>query len=128
MGGALDEEIAKMERADIIEEHVGPAPWISNIVLAPKNDGSLRVTVDMRQVNKAIKNTHVPIPSVEEIKAQLSGSNLFSKLDLRAAFHQLKLDDESRYATVFHANGRLMHYKGLTMGNLVASGELNKAL
>ena len=58
-----------MERAGVIEEHSGPAPWISNIVLAPKEDGSLRVTVDMRQVNKAIKSTNVPIPNVEDIKA-----------------------------------------------------------
>ena len=124
----LEEEIDKMEGADITEEHSGPAPWISNIVLAPKEVGSLRVTVDMRQVNKAIKNTHVPIPNVKDIKAQLSGCRYFTKLDLKAAFHQLTLDEESRYATVFHANGRLMHYKRLTMGNLVASGELNKAL
>ena len=124
----LDEEIDNMERADIIEEHTDPAPWISNIVLAPREDGSLRVTVDMRQVNKAIKNTNVPIPNVEDINAQLSGSKYFSKLDLKAAFHQLELDEESWYAIVFHANGRLMHYKRLTMGNLVASGELNKGL
>ena len=124
----LEEEINKMERADIIEEHSGPAPWISNIVLAPKEDGNLRVTVDMRQVNKAIKSTNVPIPNIEDIKAQLSGSKYFTKLNLKAAFHQLILYEESRYATVFHANGRLMHYKRLTMGNLVASGELSKAL
>ena len=91
----LEEEINKMERADIIEEHSGPAPWISNIVLAPKEDGSLRVTVDMRQVNEAIKRTNVPIPNVEDIKAQLSGSKYFTKLDLKAAFHQLILDEES---------------------------------
>ena len=56
----VDKEIAKVERADTI----------SNIILAPKDDGSLRAMVDMRQVNKAIKKAYVPIPNVEEKKAQ----------------------------------------------------------
>ena len=47
---------------------------------------------------------------------------------MKSAFHQLTLEEESRFATVFHANGRLMRYKKLTMGNLIASGELSKVL
>ena len=47
---------------------------------------------------------------------------------MKSAFHKLTLEEESRFATVFHANGRLMRYKKLTMGNLIASGELSNAL
>ena len=63
-----------------------------------------------------------------DIKAKLAGSTIFTKLDFESAFHQLTLAPESRYVTVFHGKGCLMRYKKLTMGNLVASGELNKAL
>ena len=121
-------EIKSMEENGIIEEHHGPAPWISNVVLSPKDDGQTRVTLDMRCTNKAIKATNIPIPRVEEIKAKLAGSDCFSKLDFKSAYHQLELSQESRYITVFHAGDRLMRYKRLTMGTKPASGELTKAL
>jgi len=57
-----------------------------------------------------------------------NGKSVFSKLDLKTAFHQLELDSESRPLTVFRAGDRLMHYKHLTMGTLPASGELNQRL
>ena len=81
----------------------------------------------MRQVNKAIKSTNLPIPKVEDIEAEMAGNKVFSKLDFCSAFHQLHFAEESRYATVFHGDGRLMRFCRLTMGNMVASGELNKA-
>ena len=124
----MDRELEKMEKEDVIEEHNGPAPWVSNVVLTPKDDGGIRVTIDMRQANKAIQKTNLPIPRPEEISSQLSGYKVFSKLDFASAFHQLEIDEESRILTVFHANGRLMRYKRLTMGTAPASGELNKAL
>ena len=65
---------------------------------------------------------------MEDIKAKLAGSTIFTKLDFKSVFHQLTLAPESQYVTVFHGKGCLMRYKKLTMGNLVASGELNKVL
>jgi hypothetical protein len=121
-------ELRKMEESDIIEPHEGPAPWVSNVVLTPKDDGGTRVTIDMRCANKAIKRTNLPIPRPEEISSQLSGYTRFSKLDFASAFHQLEIDEGSRLLTVFHGDGRLMRYKRLTMGTTPASGELNKAL
>ena len=60
-----------MEKEGIIEEPTGPAPWVSNVVLAPKENGSGRVAVDMRRVDKASKKTNLYHPKVEDIKAQL---------------------------------------------------------
>lgn len=85
-------ELESMERQGIIEEHYGLAPWISNIVLAPKDNGGIRVTIDMRQVNKTIQSTNIPIPKVEDIKAKLAGSRVFSKFVFKSAFHQLTLN------------------------------------
>ena len=91
-------------------------------------DGIVRVTIDMRQANKAIKSSNIPIPQAEDIKAQLSVCQVFSKLDFKSTFHQLKLSKESRGITVFHGLGKLMRHKTLTMGSCPASGELTKAL
>ena len=117
-----------MEKDDIIEDHEGPAPWIANLVLAPKDDGSTRITLDMRQANAAIKPTNLPIPRPEHISSKLANNTVFSKLDLRSAFHQLLLDEDSKQFAVFHAGNKLMRYKRLIMGCTPASGELNKAL
>ena len=125
---SYEEELKKMLEADVIERHEGPAPWVSNSVLAPKDDGGTRVVLDMKQPNKAIKQTNIPIPRPEEISSKLAGYTVYSKLDFKSAFFQLELDEQSRQLTVFHANGELMRYKRLTMGTAPASGELNKAL
>ena len=119
-----------MIEQDIIEENQSqePAPWISNIVLAPKSDGSIRMTLDARNVNKAIKATNQPIPKQEDIRVKLSGCEVFSKLDFKSAFWQIELEEESRYLTMFNANGKLYRYKRLTMGVKPAQGELNNAL
>lgn len=124
----MEKELEKMEAEDIIEPHHGPAPWVSNVVMTPKDDGGVRITIDMRAANKAIQKTNLPIPRPEEISSQLAGYTVFSKLDFKSAFHQLEIEEESRILTVFHGNGRLMRYKRLTMGTTPASGELNKAL
>ena len=88
-------EIKQMEKQGIIELHTGAAPWISNVALAPKDNGNIRVTVDMGQVSIAIKNTILPIPKVEDIKVKMAGNKVFSKLDFHSAFHQLHLAEES---------------------------------
>ena len=119
-----------MIKQDVIEEHPldQPAPWVSNTVLSPKDDGSVRVTMDARNVNKAIQSSNFPIPKHEDIKAKLSGAKVFSKMDLKSAFWQIELDENSRYLTVFHANNKLYRYKRLTMGLSSSQGELNVAL
>lgn len=88
----------------------------------------MRITIDMRVPNKGIKDTHVPIPRPEDVKAKLGGCQYFSKLDLKSTFHQLRISPASMYITVFHADNSLMRYRRLTMGTKPASRELNRAL
>ena len=120
--------IHEMERDDVIEQHYGPVTWLANPVLVPKPDGNIRITVDLRGLNQALEDPHLPIPRVEDILPMFNGKSIFSKLDLKTAFHQLELDTASRPLTVFRAGDRLMRYKRLTMGTLPASGELNQRL
>ena len=66
----VEKEIDKMIGQDVIEEHppTQPAPWVSNAVIATKPDGALQVTLDARNVNKAIQGSNLPIPRHEDIK------------------------------------------------------------
>ena len=53
LAGKRDEALKQMEKDGVIEEHKGPAKWISNLVLAPKDDGGTRVVLDMRNPKKS---------------------------------------------------------------------------
>ena len=126
----VGEVVEGMLTAGIIEQHPAgePAPWTSNLVIVPKDDGGIRVTLDAKNVNKALLSSNFPIPRQEDIKASLSGSKVFSKLDLKSAFWQLEIQPEARHLTVFHSGGRLYRYKRLVMGLKPSQGELNAAL
>ena len=99
----IDTALQRMISNDVIEPHpIGdPAPWISHAHYVPKPNGSLRVTLDARNINKAIISSNLPIPRQEDIKAQLSGSKIFSKIDFTDSFWQHELTPESRPLTVF---------------------------
>ena len=130
LAGRISKVLDEMISDDVIEEHpVGdPTPWISNAVIVPKPNGSLRVTLDARNINKAIQSSNLPIPRQEDIKAKLGGAEVFSKLDFKSAFWQLELHPDSRSLTAFSMNNKLYRYKRLTMGVKSAQGELNAAL
>ena len=110
--------IQEMLNEDVIEVHPTnqPAPWVSGAVIVPKpkTDGEIRISMDARNVNKAIQSNNLPIPRKEDIRAKLAGSRVFSKLDFISAFWQLELHPDSRYLTVFQFNDKLLHYKRLT--------------
>lgn len=94
-------ELDRLEEHGIIEKADGPTPWISLVVLSPRahDPNSVRMCVDMRGANMAIKRERHITPTVDEIIATLNGSKVFSKLDLKDGFHQITLDKESRYIT-----------------------------
>ena len=99
----------------MIDRITGPTPWVSPIVVAPKpkSPGKIRVCVDMRQANKAIKRERHVTPTVKKMIGDLNGARVFSKLDLNQGYNQLELALESRYITTFSTHMGLMRYKRL---------------
>ena len=110
--------ITELEKQDIIEKvpENEATPWVSRIVAVPKNDGQVRICVDMRLANDAIRRVHHPIPTVNDISFALNGAKFFSKLDLSLVYHQLELDEQSRYVTTFSTHVGLYCYKRLNYG------------
>ena len=120
--GKVEDELNKLLADDIIEAVSGePTPWVSPIVTPPKKDGSIRLCVDMREPNKAIQRERHCMPTTEELIHDLNGAVLFSKIDLRAGYHQLELETESRYITTFSTHKGLYRYKRLSFGISSAS-------
>ena len=115
--------VKELEKDGVIEK-VPPTqatPWISAIVEVPKRDGSVRICVDMRKANKAIKRVRYLIPTVDKISQELNGAKFFSKLDLAQAYHQLELDEKCRFITTFSTLIGLYRYKRLNFGTNAAA-------
>ena len=70
-------------------------------MFATKVDGSLRLYVDYRELNKLTKKNRHPLPRIDDLFDQLVGASVFSQLDLATGFHQLRVDEDNIEQTMF---------------------------
>ena len=83
------------------------------MLFVKKKDGTLRLCIDCRQLNKlAVKNKY-PLPRIDDLFDQLRGESIFSKIDLRSGYHQLRIKDVDVHKTTFRT--RYEHYEFLVM-------------
>ena len=110
----LDIWLDKYLHQDIIEPVSDESTdWVSGLVLAPKprNPNEIRVCGDYRQANTAIKREKHPIPTADEMMESMSGAVKYSKIDLKAGYHQIHLEKSSRSITTFITHRGLFRYK-----------------
>lgn len=111
------EQIDSLLEQGIIERVVGPTPWVSPAVpVIKRKTKEIRLCVDLRRVNKAVERHRYPLPVLEEILNEVKGSQWFSKLDIKSAFQQIELDEESRAITTFATDCGLFRFKRLVFG------------
>lgn len=126
----IKRELQTLLEEDIIEEVASdPNGWISETVNVLKsNADEVRICVDMKNANTAIKDQDYPMPNVEEIIYNLNGMKVFTKIDLKAAFHQIELAPHSRHISRFRCLNRIYQYKRLFYGIHPASKIFNHIL
>ena len=90
--------------------------WRSPLVVVRKKDGSLRLCVDYRKLNRVTRDDLFPLPSIEEMLGKLKGNQYFSSLDLKSGYYQVALDPESQQKTAFLALDCLYEFKRLPFG------------
>ncbi|XP_021368107.1 uncharacterized protein K02A2.6-like [Mizuhopecten yessoensis] len=98
----LKDALSEMERDGIIEKVDQPTDWVSSLVVVEKPSGKLRVCLDPRNLNVAIKREHYQLPTIEDIVSRMSNAKYFSKLDANRGYWQVALDMESQKLTTFN--------------------------
>ena len=78
-----------------------PTDWVNNLVVVEKRNGSLRLCLDPKDLNKVIKREHHKIPTIQEISSELAGKKVFTTLDLKDGYWQIELDKESSLLCTF---------------------------
>ena len=89
------------------------SPWGAPVLFVKKKDGRMRLCIDYRELNKITIRNQYPLPRIDDLVDQLQGAKVFSKIDLRSGYHQLRVHDEDVSKTVFRT--RYRHFEFLVM-------------
>ncbi|KAL4022676.1 hypothetical protein IC575_016420 [Cucumis melo] len=89
------------------------SPWGAPVLFVKKKDGSMRLCINYRELNKVTIKNRYPLPRIDDLFDQLQGATVFSKIDLRSRYHQLRIKDGDVPKTAFRS--RYGHYEFIVM-------------
>ncbi|KAL0561128.1 hypothetical protein IC582_001548 [Cucumis melo] len=106
------------------------SPWEALVLFVKKKDGSMHLCIDYKELNKVIVKNRYPLLKIDDLFDQLQGATVFSKIDLRSGYHQLRIRDSDIPKIAFRS--RYGHYEfivmsfGLTNAHVVFMDLMNK--
>ncbi|GKA73869.1 putative reverse transcriptase domain-containing protein [Tanacetum coccineum] len=103
----LPEQLQELSEMGFIRP--SSSPWGAPVLFVKKKDGSFRMCIDYRELNKVTVKNCYPFPRIDDLFDQLQGSSVYSKIDLRSGYHQLRVREEDILKTTFRT--RYGHYE-----------------
>ena len=107
----LKKQVMELQQKGFIRPSI--SPWGAPVLFVKKKDGSLRLCIDYRELNKVTIKNKYPLPRIDDLFDQLKGAAVFSKIDLRSGYHQLRIKAQDIPKTAFRT--RYGHYEFLVM-------------
>ena len=121
-------ELERLTRDGIITPVARPTAWISALLVVMKPDGRVRICIDPKPLNKALKRNHYPLPVIDDFVADLKDAKIFSTVDAKDGFWHVSLDEESSYLTTFETPFGKFRWNRLPFGISVAPEEFQRRL
>ncbi|GJT02010.1 putative reverse transcriptase domain-containing protein [Tanacetum coccineum] len=103
----LSEQLQELSDKGFIRH--SSSPWGAPVLFVKKKDGSFRMCIDYHELNKLTVKNCYPLPRINDLFDQLQGSNIYSKIDLRSGYHQLRVQEQDIPKTAFRT--RYGHYE-----------------
>ena len=92
-------ELNTLVERGILAPVTEPTEWVSQMALAEKQNGKLRICIDPAPLNEALQREHYKLPTLDDVLYQLKDAKVFTKLDIKEAFWHVRLDEESSLLT-----------------------------
>ncbi|GJY75499.1 reverse transcriptase domain-containing protein [Tanacetum coccineum] len=107
----LSEQLKELQDKGFIRP--SHSPWGAPVLFVKKKDGSMRMCIDYRELNKLTMKNRYPLPRIDDLFDQLQGARYFSKIDLRSGYHQLRVHEDDIPKTAFRT--RYGHFEFTVM-------------
>ena len=118
MKDEITDELDNMVKNDIIAkiQEGEPTAWVNSLVYRRKSNGRLRLCLDPKDLNEAIKREHHVTPTLEEILPKLNGAKVISIVDAKCGYWNIILDEDSSYLTTFNSSYGCYRFKRMLFG------------
>ena len=117
-----------MTAQGIIADVDQPTNWVSNLVITEKSDESMRIYLDPKPLNEAIKREHDKLPIADDVHSKLANKKIFTVIDERHAFWQVPLTENSSYLCTFPTHWGRKRFLRMPFGICSASEVMQKEM